>query len=104
MRLRRVKPLLISRYCSPYGAKEKRLRAAARVTLDQRDIGWTGENIRLDQNDAGKTRLVGNDLQPGDRRAPRKRQVPQATRCEIFLLEAERDRAAHQHDVRHRLA
>src|SRR5206468_11725589 len=51
MRLRRVKPLLISRYCSPYGAKEKRLRAAARVTLDQRDIGWTGENIRLDQND-----------------------------------------------------
>ena len=62
------------------------------------------ELAALEVRDTGKPRLAGNDLQPGDRRAPGKRQVPQAAGCEIFLLEAERDRAAHQHDVWHRLA
>ena len=103
MRRRRVKPLLVGGYHSPHGTKEKRLSAAARVTFDQRGIGSAAENIRLDQNVLRKPGLVGNDLQPGDRRAPRQRQIPQATRCKIFLLEAEGDRLPW-HNVRHRRA
>src|SRR5439155_6413973 len=104
MRKWSVKPLLIGGYSGSHGAKEQRLSVAARVTFDQRDIGGTGENVRLHQNETGEPRLVRDDLQPGDRRASLKRQIPQAGRCKISLLEAERDRAAHQHDTVPRLA
>ena len=78
MRQRRVKPLLIGGYRGPHGTEEKRLGVAARVTFDQRGIDGTGENIRLDQNVLRELRLVRNDLQPGDRRAPGKRQISHA--------------------------
>ena len=69
MRKGRVKPLLIGGDRGAHGAKEKRFSVAARVTFDQRGIGGTAENIRLDQDESGELRLVGNDLQPGNRRA-----------------------------------